>query len=268
MSKNFTNSDIFNSYIEIAQQKGLVSLAEDDWKKSKDALEKNPRADSLTQEKIEKLYNLKPQSQKGMDYKKNIMEVAHPSSVVIAPSYDKLNGLVENNNERQNILLRIVDKRTNGLLTQHKYARDEMVRALVRVANDMDNRDEENLRSLADECLQSLAADKDFFFKKIAFDISEYIASPSAKEFFKGSLRADVALAGLGVLLGGLAPALVGAGGVLTGMAAGGMASAKLGLMLGPLISHLAGSPTTFKSLSENIKIVSEELQNLLKEID
>jgi hypothetical protein len=259
MSKNFTNSDIFNSYIEIAQQKGLVSLAEDDWKKSKDALEKNPRADSLTQEKIEKLYNLKPQSQKGMDYKKNIMEVAHPSSVVIAPSYDKLNGLVENNNQRQNILLRIVDKRTNGLLTQHKYARDEMVRALVRVANDMDNRDEDSIRTLADECIESLT--------KEGWSLSEILSGSDVPSFlrpFISAVRADVPAVAIGTLAGAVIGSAVPIVGTLAGAGTGAQVGLTAGLILGPIVSAMFGQAPEVRNMAKNSDYVIEALKEVI----
>src|SRR6202142_4218923 len=100
-----------------------------------------------------------------MEYEHNIMEDAHPNSIVISPSYDKLNGLVENNIERQNILLHIVNKTPNGLSTQHKYAKQELILSLVRVANDLDNKNIEELRVLADACLLQVTPQQ---FKKIA----------------------------------------------------------------------------------------------------
>ncbi len=157
---NYTNSEIFNSFIEAAEKGGLVRLAEDDAEASKKALEKNPRADSLTKEKISNLYNLKPETGKKMEYKSNIMEIAHPDPLFIHDSYDKLNGLVENNIERQNAILRIVNKKNNGLLTQHKHAQDEMVRCLVRIANFLDNKDEVELAKLADQCIEEMHQDR------------------------------------------------------------------------------------------------------------
>lgn len=144
-------SEIFESFIKIAQEKGMIS--EDAPDKAKKKLEQNPRGDSLDMSAIEALYGVKPDLPKDMEYKRNIMEDAHPNSVVISPSYDKLNGLVENNIERQNILLHIVHKTPDGLLTQRKYAEQEFILSLVRVANDLDNRNIEELRVLADTCL-------------------------------------------------------------------------------------------------------------------
>lgn len=150
-------SEIFDSFVKIAQEKGMVS---NDSKDSKKKLEQTGRADSLDADAIAALYGVKPDSDKALEYKQNITEVAHPNSVVVSPSYDKLNGLVENDQERQNILLRIVNKTPDGLSTQRKYAEKELTLALVRVANDLDNLDQEKLRSLADSCLMQLAAPK------------------------------------------------------------------------------------------------------------
>lgn len=143
-------SEIFNEFVKIAQEKGMIS---NDSKDSKKKLEQTGRADSLDISAIGALYGVKPDAPKGSDYKKNIMEVAHPNSVVISPSYDKLNGLVENNNERQNILLHIVQKTPDGLNTQRKYAEQDFLLSLVKIANELDQRDEHDLRKLADVCL-------------------------------------------------------------------------------------------------------------------
>ena len=150
-------SEIFDSFVKIAQEKGMIS---NDSKDSKKKLEETGRADSLDISAIEALYGVKPDAPKGSDYKKNIMEVAHPNSVVISPSYDKLNGLVENNNERQNILLHIVQKTPDGLLTQRKYAEQDFLLSLVKVANELDQNNEEDLRTLADACLEQAVKKK------------------------------------------------------------------------------------------------------------
>lgn len=144
------HSEIFNSFVKIAEEKGLIS---NDSSEAKKQLEKTHRADSMDITAIEALYGVKPDAPKGMDYKLNIMEVAHPNSVVVSPSYDRLNGLVENNNERQNIILNIVNKQVNGYQTQHKYAEKELILSLVRIGNDLDNNGKAELAALADYCL-------------------------------------------------------------------------------------------------------------------
>ncbi len=146
-------SDIFNAYVKIAEEQGLVSKDSEDSEKK---LRKTHRADSLDIKAIEALYGVKPDSSKEMDYKNNIMEIAHPNNVVVSPSHDKLNGLVENNIERQNIMLNIVRQTPDGLSTQKKYAEKELTLALVRIANELDNKNKDELRVLADTCLMQV----------------------------------------------------------------------------------------------------------------
>lgn len=158
-------SEIFDNFIKIAQEKGMIS--EDAPEKAKKILSKSHRADSLDISAIEALYGVKPNTPKDMEYKKNIIEDAHPNSVVISPAYDKLNGLVENNQERQNIILNILSKTPNGHLTQHKYAEKDFLMSLVRLGNTLDLQKKDKLRVLADTCLEQVAKKK--VFKKQAF---------------------------------------------------------------------------------------------------
>lgn len=161
-------SEIFESFVKIAQERGLVSQADEKSTRAehteKDFSETNPRMDSLSIEQISKLYNTKPPQPKDMEYKRNIIENAHPESVVVSPSYDKLNGLVENENEGQAIRARIVMKDPDGHLTQRKYAKKNLLLSLVRVGNELDSRDSEELRKLADVCL--VQASETGFHKK------------------------------------------------------------------------------------------------------
>lgn len=153
-------SDIFESFVKIAQEKGLISNADHAEHTERDFSETNPRMDSLTIEQIGKLYGNKSPSPKEMEYKNNIMEIAHPTPLVISPSHDKLNGLIENEIEGQNIRIHISLKEPDGHLTQRKYAEKQLIMSLVRVANDLDNRNQEELRKLADTCLLQASSKK------------------------------------------------------------------------------------------------------------
>lgn len=144
-------SEIFDNFVKIAQEKGMIS---NDSSEAKKKIEQTGRAGSDDISTIEALYGVKTDPAKGMDYKNNIMEVAHPNSVVVSPSYDKLNGLVESNIERQNILLNIVNKPVNGHSTQHKYAETQLLLTLVRIGDELDKRNENELRALSDVCLE------------------------------------------------------------------------------------------------------------------
>ncbi len=153
-------SDIFEEFARIAQAKGLIA-SEHAEHTEKDFHETNPRMDSLSIEQIGKLYNNKPQSPKEMEYKKNIMEIAHPEPAILFQSHDKLNSLIENENEGQNIRMRIVMKTPDGQYNQRKYAEKQLILSLLRTANDLDNRGQEQLSKLADVCLEQ-ASGKQF----------------------------------------------------------------------------------------------------------
>ena len=144
-------SEIFESFVKIAEEKGLISKATPE--ENIADLSKTHRADSLSIDDISKLYGVKPPAPKEMQYERNIVEMAHPNPVVLNPSYDKLNSLIENINERQDILLHIVNKNNTGSIVQRKYAERELILSLVRVGNEMDNRGQDQLRALADVCL-------------------------------------------------------------------------------------------------------------------
>jgi hypothetical protein len=160
-----SRSEIFDGFIKIAQEKGMISKDSDESKKK---LERTQRADSLSISDIEALYGVKPDLPKNMEYERNIIENAHPNSVVVSPSYDKLNGLVENNNERQDIILHILNKTPDGLLTQRKYAEQELINTLISAANDLDNKNKDDLRKLADACLMQVCLKKNKQLKKKA----------------------------------------------------------------------------------------------------
>ena len=135
-------SEIFDNYVDIARKQGLISEATDSARVGSDDLST-----------IELLYGVKPN---GKD-EKSIVEQAHPEPVVIAPAYDRLNGLVENVQERQNIIISIINKAPQAKLTQHRYAEtQELVDELIRVGFLMDNQDQHDLMKLADDCTEHL----------------------------------------------------------------------------------------------------------------
>lgn len=136
------NSEIFDNYVAIAREQGLISEATDSVRVGSDDIST-----------IELLYGIKPN---GKD-EKSMVEQAHPEPVIIAPSYDRLNGLVENVQERQNIIISIINKAPQSKLTQHRYAETkELVDELVRVGFMMDNKNEMELMALADSCTENL----------------------------------------------------------------------------------------------------------------
>lgn len=172
-------SEVFDNFIKIAQDKGMIS--EDAPEKAKKILEKTHRADSLDISAIEALYNVKPNMPKDMEYERNIIEDAHPNAAIVSPSYDKLNGLVENLNERQNILLNIVNKTPNGHGTLHKNAKKDFVLSLAKVGNHLDVQKANKLMVLADVCLSQLAIKK-HAFAPVAIGIAAAVGALYAQQ--------------------------------------------------------------------------------------
>ena len=151
-------SEIFDEYVKIMTDKGFVKKA--------DLLTQHDKEnDSDYAEKIKALYGI---DIKLNDSNKEIIEQAHPESVIIAPSYDKLNALVENINERHNVMVGIVNKPPNGNLTQHRYASKDLLDELIRLGFDMDNAGEDSLSKTADECALLLAQEEEKKIKKNA----------------------------------------------------------------------------------------------------
>lgn len=134
-------SEIFENYAVIALEQGLISKADS-----------TARVGSDDISTIEALYGVKPN---GRD-EKSITEQAHPDSVIIAPSYDRLNGLVENDKQRQNIIIQILNKAPQAKLTQHRYAEQALLAELIKIGFFLDNQDQLELVTLADSCTQGL----------------------------------------------------------------------------------------------------------------
>lgn len=144
------NSEIFDEYAKIAAEQGLVKGG---LVKRAEGSEPHPRYDSLTQADIASLYGVEPDGKQD-----HIVEQAHPEPMIIAPAYDRVNGLVENLLERQNIIHSIVTKPNHGKHIQERYvcAHEELVNELVKTAFLLDRNGHEELMVLADNCANSI----------------------------------------------------------------------------------------------------------------
>ena len=141
-------SDIFNEYAKIAIEKGLIVEA-------KETEVTNPRYDSVDLEAIALLYGIKPN---GKDDDKHIVEQAHPDSVIVSPAYDRINGLVENGLERQDVMHYIATKPNHGKHINERYvkAKQELIDNVIKTAFTLDKNDETDLMALADSCAERL----------------------------------------------------------------------------------------------------------------
>ena len=141
-------SDIFNEYAKQAIKQGLIKEA------SEVSDETNQRFDSLSDDDIRSLYDVKPNGEE-----KHILDQAHPESVYVAPAYDKMNGLVENLFERQDIMAWVATKPNDGKHTQKRYvkASQDLTMALLNTAFMLDRTGDQELMKLADSCADRLS---------------------------------------------------------------------------------------------------------------
>lgn len=145
-------SEVLEQFVKNAERK--ESEDPNYIKKTKDKLEKNPRWDSQTDEIIKSLIRTKPEMAKGMEYKNNILEIAHKDKVVVLDTYDKLNGLVENNIERQNILLNIIMRAPRGQVVHEKYA--DLKKSLEKTLRYSISSNNKELEGFTKKCIEQL----------------------------------------------------------------------------------------------------------------
>lgn len=247
------NSEILDIYTKLLEDKGILKEAYP----SLEAYKNDPqaRAGSDDISTIEALYNVKPETIPGMEYDDNIIETAHPNSVIIAPSYDKINGLVENNIERHNIMSNIALKPNTATHTNPKYARQELVLELVKIANEMDSKNKEELFTLADDCLLSL--------RKEAFSFDEMSQWFKERTDDAGGIgEGAISGAGIGAAVGGLLTAWTGAG-ILAGVPVG----AATGAVAGGLIAAFTKTTPKVQNIALNAQEVSKQLEDLRKKV-
>lgn len=270
-----SRSDVFDEYAKIAEEMGLVSSAEDEGVAEQPGKPKEsaklkrykkspyPRVGSDDISTIEALYGVKPDN--SVKYENNIMEAAHPKPVVIGPSYDRINALVENNIERQNIICNLVSKPNDGNLNYKKWAQKDLMMQLVRVANDLDNAGHEELCALADKCIEEVSEKKKF--KKA--DIGDWLKS---KENWLGEHGRDAFEAvkgyGTGALVGGILGGIVGGlAGEGVGAIPGFMTGARLGGVAGGLVASIARTSPHVVNVAENAKDTISQIQDLVNKI-
>lgn len=146
------NESVLEGFAKIAQEQGLfdptiVKKADDSKESSKEL------------SNIELLYGLKPK-----DWK-DLLDEAHPESVVISPAYNEVNGLVENLKQRHRIMEDIANRKPAGNFKQYFYtteaekvskAYNDLLQETIKIGYQLDLNNEEELAAFADNCSQQL----------------------------------------------------------------------------------------------------------------
>lgn len=249
------HSDIFEAYAKLSEKEGIVKEAVEEEKSSSKS-----RYSKEQIETIEALYGVRPETIPGMEYENNLSEYAHPNAVVISDSYDKINGLVENITERQNIIInKILSKPPSGGLIQHKDASKGLGMQLIRIANDMDAADEEEIRLLADECFDALQKKAQWYntLSDWAHKAVDAVGGNGADKFVND-------MGGVGE--GAIAGAAIGA--VLMAWTGPGVAvGAGIGAVVGGTAAALFNTSPKVKSVKENAKDLLDQMNDLKKSV-
>jgi hypothetical protein len=141
------HSDVFSEYAKIALSQGLVSNAEDEEESPKPSKEEKKELSNA-----EIMYGVKNKPTK------ELLEEAHPKTVVMGPAYDRFNGVVENLQQRHNMMVDIALKNPRILQTNTRYvkAQEDLINETIKLGFYLDNLHQESLMRLADACTGSL----------------------------------------------------------------------------------------------------------------
>src|SRR5690554_6343931 len=148
-------SEFEKEYLKIAEKHGLIT--KDDYVDAHEELKKKQAAkDKDIEEQIALLYGVKPN---GKEDDESIVEKAHPGVAVVFPVEDRMNGIVENLQQRQDILVEIANRPSNGKYQQKLFvtAYNDLARSLMKAATECDLNDNEDLAIFADSCNEKLA---------------------------------------------------------------------------------------------------------------
>lgn len=165
------HSPIFEAYEKIALEQGLISEAAEEDKKSITEQREWSNAGIL--------YGLK--NEKSLE---ELLENAHPETIVMGPAYDAMQGVVENLSQQNSIMTQIALKSPRGLHIFNRYvkASEDLMLETIKLATYLDNKDQEQLAIIADSCNDSLKKEAAIFMA-----ILPYLAAGAGLLSFLGS---------------------------------------------------------------------------------
>lgn len=174
------HSDVFEEYAKIALEKGLISNAEDEEKPSPKKTEKKELSTS------EIFYGVSDKSNL------ELMQEAHPKTIVMGPAYDKFNGVVENLQQRSNMMQFIALKNPQILQTNTRYikAHQDLVNETIKLGFYLDNKNQESLMKLADACTEQLSKEAGWqsaLLKMLGVGAAAAVGASVAAEYYPGS---------------------------------------------------------------------------------
>lgn len=151
-------TNVWEEFEKMAVDQGLIDNEENNDPK------KSEKSNSLSDDAVSLLYGITPES---IFDKKDIIEIAHPDTVIVAPAYDAMNAVIENVNQRQSIMAYIANKTPTGQATGTRYvaAKQDLIKSLVKAAFALEDNNEQ-LMNFADNCAVRLDQRAELFTKE------------------------------------------------------------------------------------------------------
>lgn len=144
------SQEIFNEYVKIAEKMGLISsdsyvTAEEEAKKKNDSAKKDMDLAAAL------FYGIKPN---GKEDDISLLEKAHPRVAVVSPAEDRVNGIVENDQQRQDIMMQIATRPTNGKYQQKAFvtAHENLSKSLTKASIALQREQYKDLSRFAIDC--------------------------------------------------------------------------------------------------------------------
>jgi hypothetical protein len=148
------SQEIFDEYVKIAEKMGLINpnsyiTAEEEAKKKKDSAKKDMDLAAAL------FYGIKPN---GKEDDISLLEKAHPGVAVVSPAEDRMNGIVENDQQRQNIMMQIAMRPTNGKYQQKAFvtAHENLAKSLTKASIALQREQYQDLSKFAIDCNERL----------------------------------------------------------------------------------------------------------------
>lgn len=208
-------------------------------------------------------------------YEHNIIELAHPESpAIVALPSDIINGLVENKNERQNIILNKITRFPSHYVfpliktpSYRKTSSKKLALSLIKIGNDADLINDEEIRVLADNCLDELTKEAQWYqdVSDMGHRIVDSIGGANADRRVN-----DAGNIGQGAIEGAAAGALIGAittswGGPLALGGAG--VGALIGGAAGGIIAAIGNTSPAVKNIKANAAELLSQMDDLKKAV-
>src|SRR5690606_36146531 len=123
--------------------------AEDEAKKKRDSKNKDMET------AVALLYGVKPN---GKEDDTPLLEKAHPDVVVVSPAEDRMNGIAANDQQRQDIMMQIAMRPTNGKYQQLAFvtAHEDLLKTLTKASIALDREKYNDLSKVATTCYERL----------------------------------------------------------------------------------------------------------------